>query len=1173
MLRILKKNIFIFFLTIAFIPTSYSQLSILLVNDNDRTGEGNLIDSISGSLDRLNYEYTIYDAITEGTAPPSSTMMQYDMCIWYCGRDGVDLNFWTVNGQRNIKIFLDHGGMLWTMGRDIFYDKYGSNGTPPVASFVSGDFAYDYLGLSEYYGQSFRNDNNSICSQIDLVAGHSISSIDPIEWNDPSDDGKYVGAFTPTASATAVYELGPLGYALEGYYCSVYNEYHTGKTITSEFSVSQIDSRANRDQYIDETLDYFFSEKEDLFQILLYNDNNNTANHIDKVKTAISNAGYYYQYFNDYGFSSSPQDVFMQHFDLVIWVTGNDGLALNFWNGTDTDNTEIESYIDGGGNFWLLGRDFLYDRYGLAGPDLFSSGSFVYDYLGMQEYHAQTHTDDGGEGVEQLDASTNNDIFTFTPIDWTVTSLWYVDAVVPTATARKIYEMGPATYVYDGYAAAVYNEKGNGKVLSFTFDPHYINLQSDADTIFAQGIRYFYNENKLILSELAYSQDDDNSKFIEIYNTGSNDVDLSSQDWYVCYQDAETGNFVDIQLSGGTISAGDSWVITKSAADFQVSFGYAADQENSSLNINGDDPVFLYMAGDHSNGILKDKFGLKNIDGSGSDWEYTDAHAVRTRNYQYPKAVFDINEWDIRTASTLEMTPGQHRAEITFNGTSSNSWSQRSNWDLSTLPDISFNVNISSSKTSTLSTTGICYDVNIAAGGSLELSGSLDVYGDINNSAGNSGLVIQSTQTTQGSLIHNNSGVNATVERYITGYTADNNGWHLLSSPVNNMAISSSNFLPVSGIDDLYYWDENDSTLGMWINYFDTGFTYFINGKGYLCAYKNTDIKSFTGELNVADIPWSNFSADIDRWHMLGNPFACALDWREGDWNKTDVSMAEIYDEAKGNYYPLDDPEMVTPYIIPSTQGFFVQVADATNTITIPAAARVHNAQDWYKNKKTPDWEDLIIYLKSDNANYQDHTTLRFSDNASMNYEIERDSHKIFGSSDAPQISSLFDNDHFCLNYIPKSINHDSIPLNLYFPEEANYEISYQSTNPKLTHLFLEDKLSNTTINLLNSPIYRFHSLQGSAPSRFVLHFSAPDNINEIEESPIKIYSSANHIFIQSSSELDGKFELFSLDGKLVFENRISGGLFYSQNLPHLTGLYIARFTNNTEKLSIKLIF
>jgi hypothetical protein len=71
----------------------------------------------------------------------------------------------------------------------------------------------------------------------------------------------------------------------------------------------------------------------------------------------------------------------------------------------------------------------------------------------------------------------------------------------------------------------------------------------------------------------------------------------------------------------------------------------------------------------------------------------------------------------------------------------------------------------------------------------IEAAKNLTITGTIANFGGTSGLVLKSNTTGTASLIHNSSGVLATVQRYISGAPED---WHFLSAPVSNQNISGS---------------------------------------------------------------------------------------------------------------------------------------------------------------------------------------------------------------------------------------------------------------------------------------------------------------------------------------------------------------------------------------------
>jgi len=226
--------------------------------------------------------------------------------------------------------------------------------------------------------------------------------------------------------------------------------------------------------------------------ILVVNDNGYATDRVEVIKTAISNSDFTYTFFDTSVEGTAPSLSLMSGFDLVIWYTGNDSAGLYFWNGSETDNEDIKSYVDQGGMLWVQGLDFLFDRY----PDVptdFVAGDFVYDYLGISQYFAQSHIDDGfySDGVAQLDVVAGNGIFEMNPLLWQYDFMWYVDAVLPTTTASGLYTMGPSGYDFDSYFSVIYNEVGDGKVLSCTFETARFDSQESCDSFIGEGLAYF----------------------------------------------------------------------------------------------------------------------------------------------------------------------------------------------------------------------------------------------------------------------------------------------------------------------------------------------------------------------------------------------------------------------------------------------------------------------------------------------------------------------------------------------------------------------------------------------------------------------------------------------------------------------------------------------------------
>lgn len=196
--------------------------------------------------------------------------------------------------------------------------------------------------------------------------------------------------------------------------------------------------------------------------ILIVHDNDNTPVMTDSMRNAVTAAGYNYVDYDAVA-NGAPTVDDLTPYELVIWATGKDG-SSRFWNG-DLPNDGIKSYLDNGGMLWLEGLDFMYDLVGSA-PDTFRTGDFVYDYLGVEIYAAQSYANDGSQGLPMMVVEDGNGICTTDTVRWRWSTMWYADAVVPTPNAQSIYKMGPSDYALADTSCMVYNEKGDAKILS-----------------------------------------------------------------------------------------------------------------------------------------------------------------------------------------------------------------------------------------------------------------------------------------------------------------------------------------------------------------------------------------------------------------------------------------------------------------------------------------------------------------------------------------------------------------------------------------------------------------------------------------------------------------------------------------------------------------------------------
>ncbi|MCB2221071.1 MAG: T9SS type A sorting domain-containing protein [Bacteroidetes bacterium] len=99
------------------------------------------------------------------------------------------------------------------------------------------------------------------------------------------------------------------------------------------------------------------------------------------IQPALDANGFSYDYYEveDVTTENGPDLATLEQYDIVIWFCG-EGWQNN-QTMTDTDESNLAAYLDGGGNLLLSGHDYLWDRFPSAGS--FSAGDFPYDYLGV----------------------------------------------------------------------------------------------------------------------------------------------------------------------------------------------------------------------------------------------------------------------------------------------------------------------------------------------------------------------------------------------------------------------------------------------------------------------------------------------------------------------------------------------------------------------------------------------------------------------------------------------------------------------------------------------------------------------------------------------------------------------------------------------------------------------
>ncbi|KAF0199241.1 MAG: hypothetical protein FD170_3928 [Bacteroidetes bacterium] len=529
-----------------------------------------------------------------------------------------------------------------------------------------------------------------------------------------------------------------------------------------------------------------------------------------------------------------------------------------------------------------------------------------------------------------------------------------------------------------------------------------------------------------------------------------------------------------------------------------------------------------------------------------------------------------------------------------WNGNTNAHWNTQTNWTCG-IPHSGSNVIIPITPNNpAISSSVVINSLTINSGASLTLNpeASLTVSSSITNNAGTDGLLLESSATATASLIHHNTGVLATVERFIARYDDINDYmFHFISSPVVSQPIRTEfvtatptyahDFYAFSEPENM--WINTKADDGSWNNMFEDN---FVVGKGYLIAYPTDVVKTFTGELN--SIPASsplvksctNTAVRGEGWNLLGNPFPSALDWNLLILGDGMDNALYYYNNDEENYgYYLALPDAGSGYLgngtqfIPPMQGFMVHAkSTGTKTVSISDDARSHSGKDTYykSGQSVPGSMSLTV---STNGK-KDETFIHFNNQATTAFDGEYDAYKLKSySSEVPKIYTIgSDNNELAINGLPELSGDMTIPVYFEAAIEGTYTLTANLEQLQGTQVLLEDKTENTTRNISQNPVYTFSASPGENANRFILKFGSV-GIGDIDpDADIKIYTVDKNIVINApeSSKLD--ITVYNLTGQLMLSSKSNGGQITLPAGNLSKGVYLVSVVNNGKVVNRKIV-
>ena len=404
-----------------------------------------------------------------------------------------------------------------------------------------------------------------------------------------------------------------------------------------------------------------------------------------------------------------------------------------------------------------------------------------------------------------------------------------------------------------------------------------------------------------------------------------------------------------------------------------------------------------------------------------------------------------------------------------------------------------------------------------------------EVVGKANNITVNSGKTI--TIEDGGQLQHSNTGVVATLQKSITGYTNTNgkDNYNLMALPFASYTFAGSPF--VTGTYDLYTFD--GSQQQEW-RYHPASID---NGHGFLYANANSSVMNLTGELvpsqQAVSVPLAyDATATFGAWNLVGNPFAC----------KATPSV--------DNFYVISGEELsVTSGEIHPLQGIFVQATGSGQNVTFTKSDGAKRAQALNIN---------LVKAGIHDASLIDRARVRFDEGEVLEkFQLNPGHTKVYIPQNGKDYAVVYAN------------NAGEMPVNFKAEENGTYTLGFSIEEVSFSYLHLIDNMTGNDIDLLagastlrqaqGSATYTFNARTTDYESRFKLVFATKDGPST-GSGTFAFYSNGNWII---SSEGKATLQVIDVNGRIIKSESINGYASISVNAA--SGVYMLRLINGND--------
>ncbi len=395
-----------------------------------------------------------------------------------------------------------------------------------------------------------------------------------------------------------------------------------------------------------------------------------------------------------------------------------------------------------------------------------------------------------------------------------------------------------------------------------------------------------------------------------------------------------------------------------------------------------------------------------------------------------------------------------------------------------------------------------------ATNGTLNANGNLTLISDTNNTASVAKINLANADITG----------DVTVQRFIPAGTRR---YRTLSPSVQNFEFNqmqddimiSGSGGTTNGFDEsptngatIYTYQENNDDAGRGWKAIASPSQTLAEGEGVIVFIRGSrDLEGqfiqpfpipdeitidYTGELNKGiyspTLTYTNTGSPLaDGWNLIGNPYACPIDWNNVTRNASVSPFYWVLDPVSGSYVAgLGDT------LIASGQAFFVQAFDASPSVTFSEDSKSPQAQapaGFFKSGK----QAITAKMTRDALN-SDVLTLEFKQASNVNYNPQEDAVKFTNS--VINFAVLTNHDSILLQYSRQPFAADTIRLYAN-ATNGNYTLDFSNlhTINNEYNIFLHDGFTNSIQDLRANAAYNFDitsNANSKGNNRFKIVFS-----------------------------------------------------------------------------------